>query len=109
MVGWHHRLNGHEFEKTLGVGDRWGSLVCRHPWGLRVGQDLATENTNKFGEGAEISRNWSPPTFMVDFGIVMGPIGVSFSYCITRKYNSSLYFKLELKSSTFSGLTELGF
>ena len=28
MVGWHHRLDGHEFEQTLGVGDGQGSLVC---------------------------------------------------------------------------------
>ena len=28
MVGWHHRLDGHEFEQALGVGDRQGSLVC---------------------------------------------------------------------------------
>ena len=28
MVGWHHRLNGHEFEQALGVGDGQGSLVC---------------------------------------------------------------------------------
>ena len=28
MVGWHHRLNGHEFEQALGVGERQGSLVC---------------------------------------------------------------------------------
>ena len=28
MVGWHHRLNGHEFEETLGVGDRQGGLAC---------------------------------------------------------------------------------
>ena len=27
MVGWHHRLNGHEFEQALGVGDGQGSLV----------------------------------------------------------------------------------
>ena len=26
MVGWHHRLNGHEFEQVLGVGDGQGSL-----------------------------------------------------------------------------------
>ena len=26
MVGWHHRLNGHEFEQAPGVGDRQGSL-----------------------------------------------------------------------------------
>ena len=28
MVGWHHRLNGHEFEQTLGVGDGQGGLAC---------------------------------------------------------------------------------
>ena len=28
MVGWHHRLTGHEFERTPGVGDRQGSLEC---------------------------------------------------------------------------------
>ena len=33
MVGWHHRLNGHEFEQALGVGDGQGSLVCCSPWG----------------------------------------------------------------------------
>ena len=33
MVGWHHQLDGHEFEQTLGVGDGHGSLVCCHPWG----------------------------------------------------------------------------
>ena len=35
MVGWHHRLNGHEFEQTLGVGDGQGSLVGCSPWGHR--------------------------------------------------------------------------
>ena len=33
MAGWHHRLNGHEFESTPGVGDRQGSLACCSPWG----------------------------------------------------------------------------
>ena len=28
MVGWHHRLNGHEFEQALGVGGGQGGLVC---------------------------------------------------------------------------------
>ena len=32
MVGWHHRLNGHEFEQAPGVGDRQGSLACCSPW-----------------------------------------------------------------------------
>ena len=33
MVGWHHRLDGHEFEQALGVGDRQERLVCCSPWG----------------------------------------------------------------------------
>ena len=28
MIGWHHRLNGHEFKQALGVGDGQGSLAC---------------------------------------------------------------------------------
>ena len=31
-VGWHHRLNGHEFEQTLGDGEGQGCQVCCHPW-----------------------------------------------------------------------------
>ena len=33
MVGWHHWLDGHEFEQALGVGDGQGSLACCSPWG----------------------------------------------------------------------------
>ena len=33
MVGWHHRLNGHEFEWTPGVGDGQGGLAYCSPWG----------------------------------------------------------------------------
>ena len=33
MGGWHHRLNGHESEQTLGVGDGQGGLACCSPWG----------------------------------------------------------------------------
>ena len=32
MVGWHHWLNGREFEQASGVGDGQGSLVCCSPW-----------------------------------------------------------------------------
>ena len=31
MVGWHHRLKGHEFEQTLGDGKGQGGLACRSP------------------------------------------------------------------------------
>ena len=32
MLGWHHRLDGHEFERAPGVGDGQGSLVCCSLW-----------------------------------------------------------------------------
>ena len=35
MVGWHQRLDGHEFEQALRVGDGQGSLVCCSPWGYK--------------------------------------------------------------------------
>ena len=39
MAGWHHRLKGHEFESTPGVGDGQGGLACCDSWGRRVGHD----------------------------------------------------------------------
>ena len=33
MVGWHHCLNGHEFEQTPGDSEGQGSLACYSPWG----------------------------------------------------------------------------
>ena len=33
MVGWHHQLDGHEFEQASRVGDGWGSLAYCSPWG----------------------------------------------------------------------------
>ena len=35
MVGWHYRLDGHEFEPAPGVGDGQGSLACFSPWGCK--------------------------------------------------------------------------
>ena len=44
MVGWHHRLSGHEFEQAPGVGDGQGSLVCCSPWGHK--ESDTTERLN---------------------------------------------------------------
>ena len=44
MVGWHHRLNGHESGWTLGVGDRQGSLACLLSWGNK--ESDTTERLN---------------------------------------------------------------
>ena len=45
MVGWHHWLNGPEFEQALGVGDGQGSLVCCSPWGCK---ELNITERNKY-------------------------------------------------------------
>ena len=42
MVGWHHWLNGHEFEQAPGVGDGQGGLACCSPWGHK-GHNRVTE------------------------------------------------------------------
>ena len=43
MVGWHHQLNGHEFEQTPGPGEGQGGLACCSPWGHRVRHNWMTE------------------------------------------------------------------
>ena len=35
MAGWHHRLDGHEFEKTPEVGDGYAGLGCCNSWGRK--------------------------------------------------------------------------
>ena len=35
MVGWHHQLDGHEFEQALRNSEGQGSLVCFSPWGSK--------------------------------------------------------------------------
>ena len=45
MVGWHHQLNRHKFEQTLGDNEGQGSLVCCSPWGHKVSDK--TEQLNK--------------------------------------------------------------
>ena len=45
MVGWHHGLNGHEFEQALGDGEGQVSLLCCSPWGHKK-SDM-TEQLNK--------------------------------------------------------------
>ena len=46
MVGWHPRLNGHEFEQILGDGEGWGSS----PWGHKPLDTTWRLNNNKQGE-----------------------------------------------------------
>jgi len=44
MAGWHHQLNGHEFEQAPGVGDGQGRLAECSPWGYK--ESNVTEQLN---------------------------------------------------------------
>ena len=45
MVGWHHRLDGHEFEQALGDTEGQGSLACYSPWGCKESRRLSDWTT----------------------------------------------------------------
>ena len=47
MVGWYHRLDGHEFEQAARVGDGQGSLACGSPWGCKESHMTARLNWTK--------------------------------------------------------------
>ena len=61
MVGWHHWLNGHEFEQALGVGDGQGSLACYSPWGPK--ESDTTEQLNWVFQEKLTSLGYSKVTF----------------------------------------------
>ena len=54
MVGWHHRLDGHEFEQALGVGDGQGGLVCCSPWGCKDSDTTETLNNNNNPDNTKV-------------------------------------------------------
>ena len=61
MVGWYHRLNGHEFEWTLGVGDGQGGLACYSLWAYKASNTSERLNWTKL--------NCSIPFFVMDITI----------------------------------------
>ena len=63
MAGWHHWLNGHEFEQASGVGDRQGSLVCCSPWGCKESDMTEWLNWTGGSVSKEISLQCRRPGF----------------------------------------------
>ena len=94
---WHHRLNGHEFEQTLGTGDGQGGLACCSPWDHK--ESDTTEWLNWTGlnwtEGQNIVFNpfiwahfvWSP---ILCFGATPGRLPISGVFHAT--YNCEVLF-----------------
>ena len=77
MVEWHHRLDGHEFEQALGVGDGQGSLECCSLWGRK--ESDTTERLNDENIRGETGKlrclpcNWARDWSSWDTGRVEGP------------------------------------
>ena len=56
MVGWHHQLNGHEFEQTPVVGDGQGGLACCSAWGLKELDTTERLNSTQLAQGHKAVR-----------------------------------------------------
>ena len=54
MVGWHHRLNEHEFEQAQGDSEGQGSLVCCSPWGHKESDTTEQLNNNNMWRHQEV-------------------------------------------------------
>ena len=57
MVGWHHRLNGHEFEQILGDTEGQGSQVCCSPWGHKE-SDMTYRLNNNNNAQRTVGERW---------------------------------------------------
>ena len=57
MVGWHHQLNGQEFEQAPGVGDAQGSLACCSPWCHKESAMTQQLNNNSYVLGTLLFKN----------------------------------------------------
>ena len=57
MVGWHHILNGPEFEQTLGDGEGQGSLACCSPWVCKESDRTEQLNSNSCWQVTSLSLN----------------------------------------------------
>ena len=92
MVGWHHRLDGHEFEQAPGLGDRQGSLACCSAWDCRVRQWLSDWTELNW---ITCNRNESEKEY----------ICLSIFFCWTFETNTTLYINYEVRCYLLSRLT----
>ena len=65
MAGWHHRLNGHEFEWTLGVGDGQGGLACCNSWGCKESDTTERLNWTELSNWTKL--NWTTDLLSQNF------------------------------------------
>jgi len=99
MVGWHHQLNGHEFEQASGDGKWQGSLACCSPWDQKVGHDWVTEQQNVnllperlcLGQHLPIAPN---PLLQATTDLPSGSMNLTFLIDSTYKWNHRVFIPL---------------
>ena len=78
MVGWHHQLNGHEFEQAPEVGKGQGSLACCSPWGSKE-----SDTTEQLNSNNHIFFHSGSTNSVKEFQFSMcWPTLILFSFCI---------------------------
>ena len=91
MVGWHHRLSGHEFEQILGDNEGQGSLACCGPWSCKESDTTCRLNNNNSRKASKHTALSSPLSFL--------PLAYPTSTSIRPKYwglTSRCYFPKKL-------------
>ena len=79
MIGWHHQLDGHEFEQALGVGDGQGSLACCSPWGRKESDMTEWLNWTDCEIEHVTLASWLCPLWVDDLGQVSNTLRASVS------------------------------
>ena len=83
MVAWHHRLNGHEFEYTLGIGDGQGGLACCSPWRCKESDTIEWLNWTELPLMIFLSPVMSDSSFLISLSSV--------KIYVSGEYNSIVY------------------
>ena len=96
MVRWHHQLNGHEFEETLGVGDGQGGLDCCDSWGCKE------SDTSEQLNWTELNWTEAGNTFYVDINWAIGNKACEGDYDKAKHMPGSVLGSLHGSSQIFN-------
>ena len=102
MVGWHHRLDGHELEQALGIGDGQGGLVCCDSWGCKELDTTEQLNLSESGTPLQYSCLANP----MDRGAWWATVhGVTKSQTRLSNFTFTFHFHtLEKEMATYSSV-----
>ena len=89
MVRWHHRLYGHEFEYTPGVGDGQGSLVCLSPWGHKESDTTEQLNRMDIAKGFSVINEAEVDVFLETSGFFCDPTDIENLICGSSAFSKS--------------------